>query len=142
MKSTISSSSASLSLSLYISNNPFKKPEKQEQTESDVQEWREEFKSLLYRWATNGRTKPLYDFISQLLSEELEKGVIKGRLEALPITKELLSERTFSKEELEWIRILEREAVLYRSEHGLRLVQGRNGLDKAFKEKLSKLLKE
>jgi len=35
------------------------------------EEWREEFKSLLYKWATNGRTKPFYDFISQLLSERI-----------------------------------------------------------------------
>jgi len=36
-----------------------------------------------------------------LCIEGFEKGVIKGRFEALPITKKLLSERTFTKKELE-----------------------------------------
>lgn len=38
-----------------------------------------------------------------LCIEGFEKGVIKGRFEALPITKKLLSERTFTKKELEII---------------------------------------
>ena len=38
-----------------------------------------------------------------LCIEGFEKGVIKGRFEAPPITKKLLSERTFTKKELEII---------------------------------------
>ena len=81
------------------------------------EEWREELRNI-YKWADYDDGK-LENYVSQLLSE-----------------------RTFNKEELEYIKVLEREAVLYRSEHGLRLVQGWFGVDETFKKKLSKLLKK
>ena len=127
------------------------KPEKQE-------EWREEFEGWFYKTFTNNKEnywidvsyegvddiyKQIEDFISQLLSEEFEKGVIKGRLEALPITKELLSKRTFNKEELEYI-----EGACYMwgkeaNKHNPIKEEFRDTskID-AFNKKLSKLLKE
>jgi hypothetical protein len=69
------------------------------------------------------------DYISQLLSEEFEKGVIKGRLEALPITRELLSERTFTKEELFMLKLATNEI------HN----KGNNAYDE-IGDKISKLL--
>ena len=47
--------------------------------------------------------KEVLDFIESEKEKSYEEGVIKGRLEALPITKKLLSERTFTKKELEII---------------------------------------
>lgn len=67
-----------------------------------------------------------------LCIEGFEKGVIKGRFEALPITKKLLSERTFTKKELEIID-------WYLQEYGTP-----EGVDKEadkLREKVSKLLK-
>ena len=80
----------------------------------------------------------LIDFISQLLSEEFEKGVIKGRLEALPIAKELLSERTFNREELEIIKGWY-DRMFYSVGPGK---VGPGKKDKLVHDKLSKLLKE
>lgn len=68
-----------------------------------------------------------------LCIEGFEKGVIKGRFEALPITKKLLSERTFTKKELEIID-------WYLQEYGTS-----EGVDKEankLRKKVSKLLKE
>jgi hypothetical protein len=79
--------------------------------------------------------------LEQLLSEEFEKGVIKGRLEALPITRQLISERAFTKKELEYLG----EFVDFRKEH----YKGNGGVSDWYYEKMleisrkiSKLLKK
>lgn len=80
-------------------------------------------------------------YIKGLLSEEFEKGVIKGRLEALPITRQLISERTFTKKELEYLE----EVVDFRKKHYV----GNGGVSDWYYEKMleisrkiSKLLKK
>jgi len=117
---------------LTIPSQSQKQPEKQEEWEREL---RFTYGHLYYQNEEGefcqivNEIDDLIDFISQLLFEEFEKGVIKGRLEALPIIREM----AFTKKELEIID-------WYLQEYGTS-----EGVDKEadkLRKKVSKLLKE